>query len=219
MDYPFLRISSEIGNHYTDNLVFVFFDMTLDLLVYVTFVVVNLVIDVILIKNLKLTLDEKKKKKEEIENSAKGQKTNNKPVRPLVNESLQNGNVKKKKKKEHPVLRGILMIVVNSIFNIALKFPITAKTILNLLLMLNAYGIIVSINLEVLRTLCNNSPVCSFVDELATLLFMVSLSFNIIAYYNFDKKFHLVLDTYISNVFCGWKMCNKNRVKVKPVVK
>ena len=142
-----------------------------DLVNYLVFVVVSIVIDICMVVKLRRTLNEKAKKSESLN---------------------QKQNESKKAEFEEAVNKAIKMVVLNSIIGIVFKLPICIVPLLN------AYARFYYKNLlykydhprfgEFFSMLVN-SGFYDLIQDVSHFLFVLSLAIQMFIYKRFDKKF------------------------------
>ena len=174
LDYPiqydFLTIKLK-----NINPIYFSFNFASDLLNYVVFLLLHLLIDIGMIVKLRQTLNEKLEK-------AKAYCT-------------KDQQEKKKKENEKVINKVILMIILNSTIGVLLKLPTLIYSIMDLY-----YGIYRLNDLQVFYRpafgrfylrFCIDANFCQMFLHLADLLFLVSISIQLFFFNHFDKKFKI----------------------------
>lgn len=186
MDY----ISTGAADMYPDKLVFVavgelrehfhvrlfsIFNVLCDLCNYAVFIVVNLILDSVMVVELKKTLKEKAEKCGETE--------------------------KQKRKNEITIKRAILMVVLNAVFNLVLKFPLLLNTFFEFYSnevdenLVTAQGKIKEKNFIYNYFVFRNGS--EPFELAANLFYFISISFSIWFFYKFDRNFQVSFDRAI----------------------
>lgn len=180
-EYPLKRsiYSYFIKDYDTEtSLVIIGFCIVSDVINYFVFPVVNLVIEIYTTRLLRKTLEEKLK-------------------------LISNSELKKKKEDENAetIRRTICMVILNSLSNIFLKLPLVLNPIFEIIdtVLFDEITFLLPITsnenrdsyLDGIIYFCVELYGCEMLDELFNLLFLVSLSINLVFYYNFDKNFNV----------------------------
>jgi hypothetical protein len=176
------------------------FNTISDVVNYVVFVVVNLVIDVNLIEQMRKTIEQKKAK---LQNNM-----NNMSVAPSKQPQqlkAMNDDGNKKKKEEDPVQRTIDMVVFYTVLDFLLKLPIALISLNDLILIITRdYSALDVTDLThyfdfeyFMKHICSASRICQVMKKIAYLLFLVSFAINLLFYYKYDKKFKLAYQRLI----------------------
>jgi hypothetical protein len=164
---------------------------------YIGFVVVNFSIDLLLVASLKRTLREKREK----------------------------FGLKETKEDEEAVTRLVHMAIFYALANLTFK-------LLNSITSLNDFVVIMSNigDIEIgfyhtihiryfdfvyfMRNVCSATKVCQVLSKYGHLLYLFSLTFNFVFFYNFDKKFNLAFkNIFTSSVQTVGKQRNTNLTK------
>lgn len=150
------------------------FNILIDLINYLIFLIVNLVIDINLIRNLRETIREREKKKSMIASMMKGQKNAD---------------------TEDPVSKTAKMVILNTLSAILLKAPISFISIYDIFIFISFFSThtIYFKNNPFFFTylhICSYDLVCYFFYSFANTLFLLSISINYFFYFIFDKKFN-----------------------------
>lgn len=130
-------------------------------------------------------------------NSKKPQET------PKIKSDLDNKKKKveekKKREEDDPVVRSIYMVVFYTLSNFLLKLIMAILSLTDVLLlitrdysMLNVLDFTHYFDFEYfMNYICSASRICQVIRKYGNLLYLVSLTINILFFYNFDKKFKL----------------------------
>ena len=179
-DFPFFWY------HPTLYQVFLIFNLICDLINCVLLVIVQLIVDICLVVQLKRTLDSK------METSSKDKKKQE----------------KEKKEKKLAVKKAVLMVILNASFNLLLKSPTAIQSIYDLA---NGFALIepnTPLSIVILNFYdfyCINLRFCLFFGELAIFLYLFSLCLNLVFFYKFDKTFK----SCFFNVLSCFEILNK----------
>ena len=163
-DFPFFRY------HPTLYQVFLIFNMICDFINCVLLVIVQLIVDICLVVQLKRTLASK------METSSKDKKKQD----------------KENEEKKLAVKKAVLMVILNASFNLLLKSPTAIQSIYDLadgfarIKPDNPLSIII---LQFYEVYCIDLRFCLFFDELVIFLYLFSLCLNLVFFYKFDKSF------------------------------
>lgn len=100
-----------------------------------------------------------------------------------------------KKKNNSAINRAIVMVILNATLNLALKAPTTLIPIYDMISFKFQEFRSSSMKLHPLTyfhvLFCGTLGFCTAFEELAKLLFLISLTLNIFFFYNFDKTFKI----------------------------
>ena len=181
-EYPFLY-----DDHPEVNVIFfkcfiAIFSSFCDLINGLGFFIICFIIDVQLVIALKRTTAEKLAKLGNMQKSKENSKAK------ATEKSLKNA-----------VQRTILMVVLNSLVNSLLKIPSSLVSIYEAAWFFLQYEHIIQEPLAISHSnplysgivKCHYLNICQAIREFFTFLFILSVSFDIFFYYNFDKKFKL----------------------------
>ena len=194
-DTPRMYFKGQDGSWYynTEPILIMIFNAIHDFVNYVFFVLLNLVIDLILVKKLKIVLKEREEKfKEQSEQ---------------VKETL-------KKENDESMRRVINMVVISSLLNLSLKLPIVITSLNDLRILISSqyrsfsisttFAYQFSENYETsnsfkfqnsMNYLCFLNKICEIFESFGNFLFLISLSVNFFFLKKFDKRFQ---SAYIS---------------------
>jgi hypothetical protein len=188
-DYPFTFQNNPFYNpsQTITGLIFIT-NGIVDFINYVLFILVNLILDIILAQKLRKTLREKREKFK--------------------------SDAKKEKEDEEAVNRLIHMAIFYALTNLIFKLPNSITSLNDLVIIstnLNEYGIKFfrsfyenDVNIRYfdfiyfMKYVCSVTKICQVFHKYANLFYLLSFSFNILFFYNFDKKFQ----TAFNLVFC-----------------
>ena len=160
--------------------------MICDLVNCVLLVIVQLIVDICLVVQLKRTLASK------METNSKDQKKQE----------------KEKKEKKLALKKAVLMVILNASFNLLLKSPNAIQSIYDLaygFTKSNPHNSLSSGILHFNKVYCINLRFCFFFGELVIFLYLFSLCLNLVFFYKFDKTFK----TCCFNVLSCFEILNK----------
>lgn len=181
-EYPFLYADHpEVGVIFFKCFIAIFSSLC-DLINGLGFFIVCVIIDVQLVIALKRTTAEKLAKLGNMQQSKENSKAK------ATEKSLKNA-----------VQRTILMVVLNSLVNSLLKISSSLVSIYEAAWFFLQYEHIIQEQLAISHSnplysgivKCHYLNICQAIREFFTFLFILSVSFDIFFYYNFDKKFKL----------------------------
>lgn len=147
------------------------FNIVSDLTNYFVFTVIFLALDIALMVKLKKTLNTKMNKKKNENNSV--------------------------------IKRTIMSVVFYALFSIFLKLPASFKSFLDVLQFDNDYRLAIANNKMNIfyDRICITEHVCETFQKFASFLFTISISWSILFYYIFDKKFLIGFKIAFSRIF------------------
>ena len=184
-----LMLSSVVSTPFDD---FTYtFNLTSDLMNYLLFVVLSVIIDICMVVQLRRTLEEKIKKIESLN---------------------QKQSENKKAEFEEAVNKAIKMVVLNSVIGIFFKLPVCFFPFLKV------YGLFYFKNAEFgfshpsfsfFYSKLYDGGFYSLIQDITNFLFTFTLSIQIFIYNRFDKKFHTGFD----------RLANKLFLKIKNIFK
>ena len=172
------------------------FNSISDLVNYLVFVVICMIIDICMVVQLRRTLEEKAKKSESI-----NQKQN------------QNN---KKAEFEEAVNKAIKMVVLNSAIGIFFKLPVCFIPLLNVFAQ-NFYktGNNLYFSFTLFYSMLFDSDFYVLIKDMSHFLFTLSLSIQLFIYNRFDKKFQTGFQRLREKTF-GSKNTNSSNTVLKP---
>ena len=184
-DYPIqLAIETSFIFNIVTSQIYLVVDFVSDLMVSLVYIVLQLIVDICLVYQLKTTLESKMK-------SSQTQKQK---------ELL-------KKKNDSAINRAIVMVILNAAFNLILKAPTCVIPLYNMISFKYQQSRFSSVKQHPLTHFhlfyCEILGICNAFEELSKFLFLVSLTLNIIFFYNFDNMF--------KNCFFKIFPCKKNK--------
>lgn len=164
----------------TENRLIFIFNAIYDLINYVAFVLVNLIVEIALVVRLKQTLAEKEAK--------------------LASSLSEKAMEKKIEEDAGKIRRVVKMVVLNLLVNFLFKVP-AAITSLNDLRIVTSSDILktnmLTPNVRTfftfdysMRYVCSLDNICKLFQNFVNFLFLISLSLNILFFYYFDSKFN-----------------------------
>lgn len=181
-DYPFEFEKNPFQDRSDFKFHFVFIlNGIIDFLNYVVCVLVNLIIDVVLMVELKRTLKKREEKLKTMHLSEKQIET-------------------KKKENKDTIKRVRFMVLFNALVGLLFKMPTSITSLNDLRIIIFNYNDFTqndnfnktieyfSFN-DFLKYLCSATKICLVIRKLESLLNVLSLTINILFFYNFDKKF------------------------------
>lgn len=144
--------------------IFTGYNFISDLLNYVIFFVFNLIMDILLIRKLKDTLNNRK---------------------------LTGKNKINSKQKDETSAKGLKMIIINSALNFFLRIPHVLQVANNIYITFwtDDLGLQLRINQNEYINFCDQLRLCDTVFVISNFLYILNLNFNFLIFYNFDKKF------------------------------
>ena len=189
-NYPFIFYRYTLEAAYlslkTIYILIFIFDAIYDLVNYILFTLVNILLDVILLTKLKAVMDEKEKKQQTVSSVV--------------------ANEKKKKENDEAVRRVTQMVVLNAIVNVLCKAPsvIISLNDLRLLIVTQFEKLQLGIDFErpvfefpyTMKHVCYIEDICVLFQNFGNFLFLISLSTNFFFYYKFDKKFKVQFNSF-----------------------
>ena len=146
------------------------FNAIADLSTYFVFVLINLILDVVLVVKLKRTLADK-----------------------LNSDNVKNSEI---------VFRIISLVIAFTIFSFVLKLPASVKSIFDSIhLNNNSNNPIANSHIDHLYDkYCIASRYCTAFDKFSSILYVISISANILFYFLFDKQFKIGLKIALSKI-------------------
>lgn len=182
LNYPFVYSESEKREKgVVLQLIISICNCACDLVNGIVFVMFSLVIDVQLVGVLKKTVKERLAKLKSMSQNQTSQESAKADMKELI-------------------LRTVRMVELNSLVNLLLKMPSTITSTIELIRFVYGYKIhfqlmslSVSIDIPKIATQfvkCEYLNLCQALSEFANVLFLISVSIDILFYYNFDKKFN-----------------------------
>lgn len=98
-----------------------------------------------------------------------------------------------KKKNDSAINRAIVMVILNATFNLILKAPTCVIPLYNMISFKYQQSRFSSVKQHPLTYFhlfyCETLGICNAFEELSKFLFLVSLTLNVIFFYNFDNIF------------------------------
>ena len=152
--------------------VYLIADFLCDFIISFVYVILQLIVDIGLAYRLKKTLESK-----------------------MTSGQTQKQKEQLKKKNNSAINRAIVMVILNATLNITLKAPTTLIPIYDMISFKFQEFRSSSMKLHPLTYFhvffCGTLGFCTALEELAKLLFLISLTLNIFFFYNFDKTFKI----------------------------
>ena len=147
------------------------FNSISELINYVVFVVVCVIIDICMVVQLRQVLEEKTKKSESMMD--------------------QKQSETKKAENEEAVNKAIKMVVLNTAIGILFKLPVSLIPLLNVIAdfcrqKINDYKFTYFFNIYIFLI---DSEFYNFIEDMSNFLFTLSMSIQLFIYHRFDKKF------------------------------
>ena len=193
-DTPRMYFKGRRGSWYynTEPIVILVFNIIYDLINYVLFVLLNLVIDLILVKKLKEVMKDR-------EETFKDQ---SEQVREKLN-----------KENKESMRRVIYMVIISSLLNFLLKLPIVITSLNDLRVLTTSsykafsksaaflydqdYGGTLSFKFPYsMNYLCFLDKLCTVFESFGNCLFLISLSVNFVFLRKFDKRFQSAYESF-----------------------
>ena len=164
------------------------YNLISDLVNYLVFVVISIIIDICMVVQLRRTLDEKTKKSES------------------MNTNLKQAE-KKKTENEEVVNKAIKMVILNSAIGILFKLPVFFIPLLNMCAQFynkpnkHNFSRWYNSSFNYFYFIFTESEFYSLVQDLSYLFFTFSLAIQLFIYNRFDKKFQTGFDRFKDKLF------------------
>ncbi len=127
------------------------------------FLIANTAIEIIIVRRLRRELADKMANIASMHASSR-----------ILNEKRAKSDAKKKQK-------AIVMVIINSLINLVLRFPEFFLFLKNSNILFN--------NNPLFNILCGDYAVCDYMIEMSNFFFILTFSTNYLTYYFFNKKF------------------------------
>ena len=180
-------IQTSLAPHRFDDFYFIFNSIT-DLVNYLVFVVICIVVDICMVVQLRRTLEEKLKKSASL------------------NQNLKNEN--KKAENEEAVNKAIKMVVLNSLIGIFFKLPVFFIPLVNICAQFhfNNWDYYQShTSFGSFYTILLDSGFYFLIQDMSKFFFTLSLAIQMFIYKRFDKKFNLGYERLKDQLFAYLK--------------
>ena len=96
-------------------------------------------------------------------------------------------------KRENPVKRTVLMVILNALIGLILKLASVYPSIFDLYYFISGLDLpdIVVDNLFNFIIICSKDNACFLIEKFGNLFYLISLSIYLIFFYHFDKNFRI----------------------------
>ena len=167
-DYPSLYTSAyDTNSNIKIMIAFSIFNMICDVINGPVYLIATIIIDIILVRKLRETIDSKMNNREKLTTTTTG--------------------------NEDPVLRIVVLVILNSIINLVLRLPSTLLSIIETIHSIGEFkeNSIEKTDLYKSLMICYYTGLCQAIDQFIVNMFLLSLGLDFLLYYNFDKNFKL----------------------------
>lgn len=195
-DFPlaFFRVTHLLKTASPTHLKLLFvFDSVYNLVCYVLFTLVSLLLDVVLVVKMRETLAERHEK-----------------LAAMLQNSHDKSSLEKKQKENEEVIKKVIkMVVANALLSFLFKAPSSIVSVNDMRLIISRSKFIDEIyspkqwfNFPYsFESICVQDEGCQVFQSFCDLLFIISMSANLFFYIRFDKKFKSAYDFVFSNMF------------------
>ena len=174
---------THFSGHETIYKLLIIFNSVYDIVNYILFVLLNLILDILLIKKLREAMREREEK---------------------VKDQIEAAREKVKKENDESFRRVIFMVVLSSLVNFLLKLPIVITSLNDLRYLITTSGWLQfdyfdDYNFEFSYSFsyfCYTDKICMIFFQFGNFLFLISLSVNFFFLKRFDKNFYSAYELF-----------------------